>query len=129
MFTWRGLLLAVSSIVSSQPIQLDARIPIPRRDEAWLRAARRARILSWISLVWMGAEGVLGITLGVLAGSIALIGFGLDSFIEGVASLVIVWRSTVLACTPRRQSNERRGSWPRNSSSSRRSWHSRRFDN
>jgi len=80
------------SIVSSQPIQLDIRVP--RRDETWLRAARRARILSWISLVWMGAEGVLGVTLGVLAGSIALIGFGLDSFIEGVASLVIVWRFT-----------------------------------
>jgi divalent metal cation (Fe/Co/Zn/Cd) transporter len=78
--------------MSSQPIQLDVRIP--RRDEAWLRAARRARILSWISLVWMGAEGVLGIALGVLAGSIALIGFGLDSLIEGVASLVIVWRFT-----------------------------------
>ena len=42
----------------------------------------------------MGAEGVLGITLGVLAGSIALIGFGLDSFVEGIASLVIVWRFT-----------------------------------
>jgi divalent metal cation (Fe/Co/Zn/Cd) transporter len=42
----------------------------------------------------MGAEGVLGVTLGVVAGSIALIGFGLDSFIEGVASLVIVWRFT-----------------------------------
>lgn len=78
--------------MSSQPIQLD--VVAPQRDEAWLRAARRARILSWISLVWMGAEGVLGITLGVLAGSIALIAFGLDSFIEGIASLVIVWRFT-----------------------------------
>jgi divalent metal cation (Fe/Co/Zn/Cd) transporter len=42
----------------------------------------------------MGAEGVLGIGLGVLAGSIALVAFGLDSFIEGIASLVIVWRFT-----------------------------------
>ena len=42
----------------------------------------------------MGAEGALGIALGVAAGSIALIGFGLDSFIEGIASLVIVWRFT-----------------------------------
>jgi divalent metal cation (Fe/Co/Zn/Cd) transporter len=42
----------------------------------------------------MGAEGAIAITAGVLAGSIALISFGLDSAIEGVASLVIVWRFT-----------------------------------
>ena len=60
----------------------------------WLRAAGRARALSWLSLVWMGAEGAIAITAGILAGSIALIGFGIDSAIEGVASLVIVWRFT-----------------------------------
>lgn len=60
----------------------------------WLLAARRAKQLSWLSLFWMGAEGALAITAGVLAGSIALIGFGIDSAIEGVASLVIVWRFT-----------------------------------
>jgi hypothetical protein len=42
----------------------------------------------------MGAEGAIAITAGMLAGSIALIGFGSDSAIEGVASLVIVWRFT-----------------------------------
>jgi len=66
---------------------------ISRSDE-WLRAARRARLLSWISLAWMGAEGAIALTAGVMAGSIALIGFGIDSVIEGVASLVIVWRFT-----------------------------------
>ena len=65
----------------------------PRADE-WLRAARRAKQLSWLSLVWMGAEGAIAITAGILAGSIALIGFGIDSAIEGAASLVIVWRFT-----------------------------------
>jgi divalent metal cation (Fe/Co/Zn/Cd) transporter len=66
----------------------------PGQGEEWLRAARRARALSWLSLVWMGAEGAIAITAGILANSIALIGFGLDSAIEGVASLVIVWRFT-----------------------------------
>ena len=66
----------------------------PVRSEAWLQAARRARMLSWLSLAWMGAEGAIAITAGVLAGSIALISFGLDSAIEGFASLVIVWRFT-----------------------------------
>ncbi|CAN5696115.1 cation transporter [soil metagenome] len=64
------------------------------RSPEWMRAARRARWLSWLSLVWMGAEGAIAITAGVLAGSIALIGFGIDSAIEGFASLVIVWRFT-----------------------------------
>jgi divalent metal cation (Fe/Co/Zn/Cd) transporter len=65
------------------------------RDQAeWLQASRRAKYLSWISLVWMGAEGTFAILLGIMAGSIALIGFGLDSAIEGFASLVIVWRFT-----------------------------------
>jgi divalent metal cation (Fe/Co/Zn/Cd) transporter len=60
----------------------------------WLSTARQARLLSWLSLAWMGAEGAIAITAGVLAGSIALIGFGVDSAIEGAASLVIVWRFT-----------------------------------
>lgn len=42
----------------------------------------------------MGVEGAVAITAGLLAGSIALVAFGLDSLIEGLASLVIVWRFT-----------------------------------
>jgi divalent metal cation (Fe/Co/Zn/Cd) transporter len=64
------------------------------RSREWHDAARRARWLSWLSLAWMGAEGVIALTAGILAGSIALVSFGLDSFIEGFASLVIVWRFT-----------------------------------
>jgi divalent metal cation (Fe/Co/Zn/Cd) transporter len=70
--------------------------PAPRNEHSaeWLRAAGRAKTLSWLSLVWMGAEGAIAVTAGILAGSIALIGFGIDSAIEGAASLVIVWRFT-----------------------------------
>jgi divalent metal cation (Fe/Co/Zn/Cd) transporter len=59
---------------------------------AWVRNARRARALSWMSLGWMTLEGGIAILAGVLAGSIALIGFGIDSVIEGLASVVIIWR-------------------------------------
>ena len=62
--------------------------------EVYERLARRARVLSWVSLVWMGAEGTVAILAGIMAGSIALIGFGIDSAIEGFASVVIVWRFT-----------------------------------
>jgi divalent metal cation (Fe/Co/Zn/Cd) transporter len=68
--------------------------PLPPRTEEWHIAAQRARFLSWLSLVWMGAEGAIAVVAGILAGSIALIGFGIDSAIEGFASLVIVWRFT-----------------------------------
>lgn len=64
----------------------------PVRSQEWLRAARRARVLSWLSLAWMGTEGVVGIATGLVAGSIALTGFGINAFVEGFASLVVVWR-------------------------------------
>ncbi len=56
--------------------------------------ARKAKLLSWASLGYMAMEGVVAVTAGVMAGSIALIGFGIDSAIEGFASVVIVWRFT-----------------------------------
>jgi divalent metal cation (Fe/Co/Zn/Cd) transporter len=62
--------------------------------EEWLRLARLARTLSWITLVWMGVEGGVAIGAAVLAGSVALLGFGLDSGIEAIASIVVIWRFT-----------------------------------
>ena len=56
------------------------------------RLVRRAQLLAWASLAWMTAEGVIALVAGVLAGSIALIGFGIDSGIEGLASVIIIWR-------------------------------------
>jgi divalent metal cation (Fe/Co/Zn/Cd) transporter len=60
----------------------------------WLRLARWARWLSWASLGYMAVEGAVAVVAGVVAGSIALLGFGIDSAIEGFASLVVVWRFT-----------------------------------
>jgi divalent metal cation (Fe/Co/Zn/Cd) transporter len=60
----------------------------------YLRLARRARLLSWASLAYMALEGAVAVVAGIVAGSIALIGFGIDSAIEGFASVVIVWRFT-----------------------------------
>jgi hypothetical protein len=54
--------------------------------------ARRARLLSWASLGWMTIEGAVAVTAGIAAGSIALVGFGIDSAIEGIASVIIIWR-------------------------------------
>lgn len=63
-------------------------------DPAWTSAARRARLLSWTSLAWLGFEGIATAAAGILAGSIALVANGLDSGIEAIASTIIVWRFT-----------------------------------
>jgi divalent metal cation (Fe/Co/Zn/Cd) transporter len=67
----------------------------PRLPESeYRRLAGRVKLLSWLSLGWMTLEGGVAILAGILAGSIALIGFGIDSAIEGFASAIIVWRFT-----------------------------------
>ena len=53
---------------------------------------RRARLLAWASLGWMTIEGAVAVTAGMIASSPALIGFGFDSAIEGLASVIIIWR-------------------------------------
>jgi divalent metal cation (Fe/Co/Zn/Cd) transporter len=60
----------------------------------YARLARRVKLLSWLSLAWMTVEGAVAIGAGIVASSIALVGFGLDSVIEGVASVIIIWRFT-----------------------------------
>lgn len=62
--------------------------------ERYAQLAARVRLLSWLSLGWMTIEGGVAIVAGIVASSIALVGFGLDSGIEGVASLIIIWRFT-----------------------------------
>jgi divalent metal cation (Fe/Co/Zn/Cd) transporter len=47
-----------------------------------------------VSLIWMTAEGVLGGLAGWSSGSISLIGWALGSVIEGLASVVVIWRFT-----------------------------------
>jgi divalent metal cation (Fe/Co/Zn/Cd) transporter len=64
------------------------------RDARWLLAARLARWLAWASLVWMTVEGAVGLTAGFSAGSIALVGWALSSVVEGLASVIVIWRFT-----------------------------------
>lgn len=68
--------------------------PIRERDAGWLNAAAAARRLSWASLVWMTIEGVVGLTAGLEADSLSLIIWAASSFVEGLASVTIIWRFT-----------------------------------
>jgi divalent metal cation (Fe/Co/Zn/Cd) transporter len=68
--------------------------PDSSRGEGWVRHARYARWLAWVSLAWMTAEGAIGLVAGITAGSIALTGWALGSAVEGLASIIVVWRFT-----------------------------------
>jgi divalent metal cation (Fe/Co/Zn/Cd) transporter len=58
------------------------------------RLQRRARLLAWGGNAWHVAEFAIALTAGIVAGSIALVGFGVDSLIEVLAGVVVVWLFT-----------------------------------
>jgi divalent metal cation (Fe/Co/Zn/Cd) transporter len=62
---------------------VDARRPI---------LERRARLLAWLTIAWNTLEGLVAISAGAAAGSLALVGFGLDSFVEVFAGTVVLWQ-------------------------------------
>jgi divalent metal cation (Fe/Co/Zn/Cd) transporter len=66
----------------------------PPRDEAWVQTARRARALSWASLAWMTIEGVIGLIAGLDAHALSVIVWAASSFVEGLASIIVIWRFT-----------------------------------
>ena len=55
-------------------------------------AVARARWLNHVSLAWNVAEGVIAVIAGIAAGSVSLVGFGMDSGIEVSAALILFWR-------------------------------------
>jgi divalent metal cation (Fe/Co/Zn/Cd) transporter len=68
---------------------------LPPLDAAERRGLqRRARVLAWGGNGWHLIEFGIAIGAGIAAGSVALIGFGADSLIEGLAGFVIVWLFT-----------------------------------
>lgn len=78
-------------ITSSAPPVLP-RLSLERAERD--RLIRWVKRLSWLSLAWMTVEAGVGIAAAVTASSVALLGFGLDSVIEALASGVVIWRFT-----------------------------------
>ena len=68
----------------------------------------RGRKVEYFTIAWNAVEGFLAIVMGIFAGSISLVGFGLDSFIEVTSGSVLLWRMSVDADVDRRERNERR---------------------
>jgi divalent metal cation (Fe/Co/Zn/Cd) transporter len=53
---------------------------------------KNALRLEWFTLSWNVLEAVVAIVAGLVAGSIALIGFGLDSVVESASAVILLWR-------------------------------------
>lgn len=77
----------------------DPQIPLtasaPRSDAAHQRRARlsrRARLLAATSVAYNVVEAVVAVSAGLVAGSVALVGFGLDSVVEVSSGLIILWQ-------------------------------------
>ena len=63
-----------------------------RADQERRAVARHGRRLQYLTIAWNSAECLISIGAGLVAGSIALIGFGFDSAIEVASSLAALWR-------------------------------------
>lgn len=66
---------------------VDLQSPTARRG-----AVRRSRLLNRLTIGWNVAEGIIAVAAGIMAGSVSLVGFGLDSGIEVSAAVILAWR-------------------------------------
>ena len=69
--------------------------------------AERGKRLEYFTIAWNSLEGLVAVIAGALAGSISLVGFGIDSFIEVTSGATLLWRMAVDAEEQSRERNER----------------------
>ncbi len=69
--------------------------------------AGRGRRLEYFTIAWNSLEGVVAVVAGLVAGSISLVGFGIDSLIEVTSGAALLWRMSVDADVDHRERNER----------------------
>jgi len=69
--------------------------------------AQRGKRLEYFTIAWNSIEGIVAVVAGVLARSISLVGFGVDSFIEVASGATLLWRMSVDADEHRRERIER----------------------
>jgi divalent metal cation (Fe/Co/Zn/Cd) transporter len=69
--------------------------------------AQRGTRLEYFTIAWNSLEAVVAIIAGAIAGSISLVGFGIDSLIEVTSGATLLWRMSVDADVQKRERNER----------------------
>src|ERR1700746_4334 len=73
-----------------------------------LAIVRHGRRLEYFTIAWNALEGLVAVVAGAIVGSISLVGFGIDSFIEMRSGSVLLWGMSVAADVHRRDLNEKR---------------------
>ncbi|GAC1655064.1 MAG: cation transporter [Acidobacteriaceae bacterium] len=68
---------------------------------------RQGRRLQWFTIAWNSLEGMVSIAAGAIAGSVSLLGFGLDSMIEVISGAAALWRVQAESDPSRRERVER----------------------
>jgi len=69
--------------------------------------AKQGRELEYFTIAWNALEGLVAIAAGWVAGSISLVAFGIDSFIELASGVTLLWRMVTDANIDRRERNEK----------------------
>src|SRR5712691_5809042 len=69
--------------------------------------AQRGKRLEYFTIAWNSLEGLVAVVAGAIAGSISLIGFGVDSFIEVTSGAALLWRMSADADEQKRERAER----------------------
>ena len=67
----------------------------------------RGRRLEYLTLAWNGFEAAVALVAGLIAGSVALVGFGLDSVIETMSAVILLWRLRSDSKPEQRERSER----------------------
>jgi len=65
--------------------------------------AQRGKHLEYFTIAWNSLEGIVAIVAGVIAGSVSLVGFGVDSAIEVTSGVSLLWRMSADADPDRRE--------------------------
>lgn len=78
--------------LSAEPLSIEPMTTWTADPELRRKLGRRAQLLAGASVTYNIVEAIVAITAGVVAGSVALVGFGLDSVVEVSSGLIILWQ-------------------------------------
>ena len=85
-----------------EPIQMEQALSTDRKS-----LSQKGRRLEYFTIAWNLLEGLVAVIAGAFAGSISLVGFGVDSFIEVTSGATLLWRMAVDSDERTRERNER----------------------
>lgn len=78
-------------------------VPMAELVQTRQAVVQRGRRLEFFTIAWNSLEGIVAVVAGVIAGSISLVGFGVDSFIEVTSGAALLWRMSIDAEEHRRE--------------------------